>query len=336
MKIAILDDYANAALTLADWSPVTQRAEVHVFTRHLGDDEIATALKPFDVICTLRERTPLPRQLLEQLPTLKAIIVTDAHVRTLDFAAANDKGILILEGKAPADLPAAPASTAEFAWGLVLAVTRNIPAEVQRLRQGEWQKTLGFPLAGRTLGLVGLGKIGARMARYAQAFEMNVLAWSQNLTEEAARNAGARRVGKDELFRQSDVVSVHYVLSDRSRGLIGKPELAAMKPTAYLVNTSRGPIVDEQALIEALREKRIAGAGLDVFDQEPLPKDHPLALLDNVTASPHLGFVTEPTMRRFYVGAALAAASYLRGEPENILNAAGVAKIGAGGSSTRL
>ncbi|MEJ1963401.1 MAG: D-2-hydroxyacid dehydrogenase family protein [Gammaproteobacteria bacterium] len=337
VKIAILDDYADAALTLADWSPATRLAEVQVFTRHLSDHEIATALQPFEVICTLRERTALPSQLLAQLQNLKAIVVTDAHVRTIDFAAATDNGVLILEGKAPPDLPTAPESTAEFAWGLMLATTRHIPAEVQRLRQGEWQKSLGVPLAGKTLGLVGLGKIGARMARYAQAFDMNVLAWSQNLTDETARNAGAQRVAKDELFRRSDIVSIHYVLSERSRGLVGKADIETMKPTAYLINTSRGPIVNEIALIEALREKRIAGAGLDVFDQEPLPKDHPFLLLDNVTASPHLGFVTEPSMRRFYAGAALAAASYLRGQPENILNAAGSAKIGTGdGSRTSL
>jgi phosphoglycerate dehydrogenase-like enzyme len=312
VKIAILDDYAGAALTLADWSEVTRQAEVHVFNHHLSDEEIVPALDPFDVLCTLRERTHLPARVLDRLPRLKAIVVTDGNVRTIDYAAAARNGVAILEGKAPADLPIAPASTAEFAWGLILATVRHIPREVQRLREGMWQKSLGMPLEGRTLGIVGLGRIGTRMARYARAFDMHVLAWSHNLTDEAARNAGAERVDKGELFRRSDVVTIHYVMSERSRGLVGAPEIAAMKPTAYLINTSRGPIVDEGALIEALRSKRIAGAGLDVFDQEPLPKGHPLLALDNVTATPHLGFVTELAMRRFHSGAALAVASYLR------------------------
>ncbi len=178
---------------------------------------------------------------------------------------------------------------AEFAWGLILATVRHIPREeVQRLREGLWQKSLGMPLEGRTLGIVGLGRIGSRMARYARAFDMNVLAWSHNLTDEKARQAGATRVEKDDLFRHSDIVTIHYVMGDRSRGLVGQPEITVMKPTAYLINTSRGPIVDQGALLEALQNRRIAGAGLDVFDQEPLPKDHPLLALDNVTATPHL------------------------------------------------
>jgi phosphoglycerate dehydrogenase-like enzyme len=312
VKVAILDDYAGAALTLADWSSVKVHAELHVFDRHLSDTEIVPALEPFDVICTLRERTHLPARVLDRLPRLKAIVVTDANVRTIDYEAAARNGVVILEGKAPADLPIAPASTAEFAWGLILATVRHIPNEAQRLREGFWQKSLGMPLENRTLGIVGLGRIGARMARYARAFDMNVVAWSHNLTDEKAREVGATRVEKEDLFRRSDIVTIHYVMSERSRNLVGRPEIAAMKPAAYLINTSRGPIVDESALIEALRSRRIAGAGLDVFDQEPLPKDHPLLGLDNVTATPHLGFVTEPAMRRFYSGAALAVASFLR------------------------
>lgn len=312
MKIAILDDYAGAALTLADWSEVTPEAELHVFNHHLSDEEIVPALEPFDVICTLRERARLPARVLDRLPRLKAIVVTDGNVRTIDYDAAARNGVVILEGKAPADLPIAPAATAEFAWGLILATVRHIPREAQRLREGLWQKSLGMPLEGRTIGIVGLGRIGTRIARYAQAFDMRVLAWSENLTNEAARRAGAERVDKAALFRRSDIVTVHYVLSDRSRGLVGRDEIGAMKPTAYLINTSRGPIVDEAALVEALQSRRIAGAGLDVFDEEPLPKNHPLLALDNVTATPHLGFVTEVAMRRFYSGAALAVAGYLR------------------------
>jgi phosphoglycerate dehydrogenase-like enzyme len=320
VSIAILDDYANVALSLADWAPVARQAKIEVFTQHLPDQEKVAALQPFEIVCTLRERSHFSSQTLAQLPNLKMIVVTDAHVSTIDTAAATARGILVCEGKAPDDMPSAPTSTAEFAWGLVLATVRHIPEESQRLRAGEWQHSLGYALAGRTLGIVGLGKIGMRMAHYARAFDMQVLAWSQNLTQEAARKVGAKCVEKEVLFQKSDIVSVHYVLSARSRGLVGSPEIAAMKSSAYLINTSRGPLVDEAALIAALREQRIAGAGLDVFDQEPLPKDHPFCALDNVTLTPHLGFVTEVNMRRFYAGAALAAAAYLRGQPVNILN----------------
>jgi phosphoglycerate dehydrogenase-like enzyme len=320
VKIAILDDYANAALTLADWSPVTRQAEVHVFNRHLSDEEIVSALAPFDVICTLRERTSLPARVLDSLPNLKAIVVTDARVRVIDYAAAARNRVVILEGEAPADLPSAPAATAEFAWGLLLATVRHIANEGHRLREGSWQKTLGTPLEGRTLGIVGLGRIGKRMARYARAFDMHVLAWSEHLTDHTAVSAGAELVSKEDLFRRSDIVSIHYVMSERSRDLVGAREIALMKPTAYLINTSRGPIVNEGALIDALRQRRIAGAGLDVFDQEPLPKNHPLLALDNVTVTPHLGFVTDVAMRRFYGGAALAVGAYLRGEPTNVLH----------------
>jgi phosphoglycerate dehydrogenase-like enzyme len=319
-SVAILDDYANAALTLADWAAVARQAKIRVFTRHLPDEEMIAALQPFEIVCTLRERSRLSRELLAQLPNLKMIIVTDNHVSTIDHEAATARGILICEGKAPQDMPAAPTSTAEFAWALMLATVRHIPEESERLRRGEWQHTLGYTLSGHTLGIVGLGKIGMRMAHYARAFDMQVLAWSQNLTDEAARKVGAERVEKQVLFQSSDIVTLHYVLSTRSRGLVGKAEIAAMKPTAYLLNTSRGPLIDQAALVAALQEKRIAGAGLDVFDQEPLPKDHPLRALDNVTMTPHLGFVTEVTLRRFYAGAALAASAYLQGRPVDVLN----------------
>lgn len=318
-SVAILDDYANAALALADWTPVVRRASVQVFTRHLSEQEMISALQPFEIVCTLRERATFSSLTLQQLPNLKMIVVTDARVSTIDYQAASARGILVCEGKAPAGLPAAPTSTAEFAWGLLLATVRRIPQESQRLGRGEWQHSLGCVLAGRTLGIVGLGKIGVRMAHYARAFDMKVLAWSQNLTDQAARDAGAARVEKAALFRDSDVVTVHYVLSPRSRGLVGGAEIAAMKPTAYLINTSRGPLVDEPALVAALRDKRIAGAGLDVFDQEPLPQDHPFCGLDNATLTPHLGFVTEVSMRRFYAGAALATSAYLEGQPLNVL-----------------
>ncbi len=320
VSVAILDDYADAALILADWAPVARQASVKVFTRHLPEREIVAALQPFEVLCTLRERCSLSAATLAGLPNLKMIVVTDPRVGTIDQEAATAHRILVCEGKAPDAMPAAPSATAEFAWGLLLATVRHITEESQRLQRGEWQHSLGYVVAGRTLGIVGLGKIGARMAHYARAFDMQVLAWSQNLTDTAAASVGARRVEKSVLFQQSDIVTVHYVLSSRSRGLVGSAELAAMKPGAYLINTSRGAIVDEAALIGALREKRIAGAGLDVFDQEPLPDEHPLRALDNVTLTPHLGFVTEVGMRRFYAGAALAVSAYLQGKPVNVLN----------------
>jgi phosphoglycerate dehydrogenase-like enzyme len=320
MNVAILDDYANAALRLADWTPVAQHAKIQIFTRHLPDREMIAALQPFEIVCTLRERSCFSAETFAQLPNLKMIVVTDGHVTTIDNDAAAARGILVCEGKAPDDMSSAPSSIGEFAWALMLAAVRHIPEESQRLRRGEWQHSLGYALAGHTLGIVGLGRVGTRMAHYARAFDMQVLAWSQNLTDEVAEKTGAKRVEKEFLFRNSDIVSLHYVLSGRSRGLVGQLEIAAMKPTAYLINTSRGPLVDEAALITALQEKRIAGAGLDVFDQEPLPRDHPFCALDNVTMTPHLGFVTEVAMRRFYAGAALAAAAYLRGQPANILN----------------
>jgi phosphoglycerate dehydrogenase-like enzyme len=326
VKIAILDDYADLALKLVDWAEIADQAEVAVFNTHVPEDEIALALGSFDVICTVRERCKLGAAEIATLPNLKMIVVTDAHVTTIDNAAATARGVLICEGKAPDGMAAAPSSTPEFAWGLLLSTLRHIPEESQRLREGLWQHSLGHALAGRTLGILGLGRIGRRMAHFAQAFDMQVLAWSQNLTDEFARKAGAKRVEKNELFRNSDIVTVHYVLSRRSRGLVGAAELAAMKPNAYLINTSRGPIVDEAALIDALQKGRIAGAGLDVFDTEPLPRDHPFRRLANVTMTPHLGFVTETAMRRFHAGAASAVAAYLRGQPINVLNAPDTSK----------
>ena len=323
MKIAILDDYANAALRLADWSEVLRSAEIAAFDRFLAPEEMPAALRDFDVICTLRERSIIPAGVMAALPGLKLITVTDPRVRTIDFNAAADCGILVSEARSPAPTAPSPA-TAEFAWGLLLALVRHIPSEAANLRAGRWQSSLGTTLAGRTLGLVGLGKIGRRIAHYARAFDMNVLAWSQNLTKDAAAAAGTTWVEKGDLFHLSDIVSVHYVLSPRSRGLVGAHEIAAMKPSAYLVNTSRGPIVDEEALVAALRAKKIAGAGLDVFDREPLPADHPLLALDNVVLTPHLGFVTQEAMQRYYEGMAFAVRAFLEEEPINLLSAEGL------------
>ena len=311
VKIAVLDDYADVALSFGDWSAVTKRGQISVFNQHLAGSELVAMLQPFDLICTLRDRVSLTRELLAQLPNLKAIVASDPWVRTIDQAAAADLGIRMLTGKAPEDLPMAPNSNGEFSWALLMATVRNIPQEVARLKQGQWHHALGMSLEGKTLGVLGLGRYGFKMAQYGRTFDMNVIAWSQNLTAEAAAQAGVRMVDKDTLFRESDIVTVQYALSERSRGLVGARELGLMKPTAYLINSSRGPLVDEQALVAALQSRQIAGAGLDVFDEEPLPKDHPLLKLDNVVATPHLGFVTEAAMRHFYVGIASAVTDYL-------------------------
>jgi len=320
-KVAILDDYARAALNVADWSPVQAKADVTVFDRHLSEDEAVEALQPFDVLCTVRERMALPRTLIERLPNLKLITIIGMSLPNLDMDAATDHGVRVAHvNYANPAFRNISNATPELAWGLMIATVRNLAEEHRRMREGGWQSTTGMILAGKTLGLVGLGRIGKRMAEYAKVFGMEVIAWSQNLTEQAAAEVGVRRVEKDELLSQADVVSIHLVLSDRTRGLIGERELGRMKPSAYLVNTSRGPIVDEAALIEALKSKRIAGAGIDVYDVEPPPPDHPLRSLPNVTLSPHLGYVTRETLHAFYSDTIEAVAAWLDGAPVRIVN----------------
>jgi len=320
-KVAILDDYARAALAVADWSPVAAKAEITVFDHHLSEDEAAQVLQPFDVICTVRERMALPRTLIERLPNLKLITIIGMSLPNLDMTAASDHGVIVAHANFASPAFAGTANaTPELAWGLLIATVRHIGDEHMRMRQGGWQSTTGMILAGRTLGLLGLGRIGKRMAEYAKVFGMEVIAWSQNLTAEAAAAVGVRRVEKDQLFEQADLLSIHLVLSDRSRGLVTARELALMKPTAYLINTSRGPIVDGAALIAALREGRIAGAGLDVFDVEPPPADHPLRSLPNVTLTPHLGYVTRETLHAFYTDSIEAVAAFLDGQPVRIAN----------------
>lgn len=320
-ELAILDDYAGVALDLADWSPVQGRCAITVFDRHLAEDEAADALGPFDVICTMRERMALPGTLIERLPNLKVITIVGRNLPNLDMAAATERGILVAHSDfANPRFRAVRDATPELAWGLMIGTVRNLAEEHRRMRDVGWQATTGMTLSGKTLGLLGLGRTGKRMAEYAKVFGMPVIAWSQNLTEEAAAASGARRVEKAALFEQADVVSVHLVLSERTRGLVGRPELARMKPTAFLINTSRGPIVDEAALIEALEAGRIAGAGLDVYDVEPLPPDHPLRRLPNVTLSPHLGFVTREMLSAFYADTVEAVAAWLDGAPIRIAN----------------
>src|ERR1700754_4348907 len=310
MNVAILDDYQNVALRLADWSGVRRRAEITVFNDHIADPSaVVERLRPFDVLCVMRERTPLTREILQELPTLKLIASTGPVNASIDIKAAEALGIAVTATGYD------PTATIEFAWSLILASMRGIDREAASIRAGRWQVCLGSNLRGKSLGVVGLGNIGKEVARIGLAFGMKVIAWSQNLNDEKAGAAGAIYVDKQTLFREADVVTVHLVLSHRTRGLIGRPEFAQMKPTARFVNTSRGPIVDEAALIEALQERRIAGAALDVFDVEPLSADHPFRKLDNVLATPHIGYVTEDLYRTFYGDAAASIAQWLENNP---------------------
>lgn len=306
IKIAVLDDYQGVSQTMADWSGLAGRADVVVFRDHLDDPEaLVRRLQSFDVLCVMRERTPLSRQILERLDRLRFIVSTGRGNASIDATTAAARGIAIKNTGSLSH------GAAELTWALILAAMRHIPAEVASLRSGGWQLGVGTDLQGKTLGIIGLGKIGSRIAKVAQAFDMKVVAWSQNLTAEAATAAGVERVGKDELLAGADIVTLHLVLSERTRGIVGASDLARMKPTAWLVNTSRGPLVHEAALIDALRQRRIAGAALDVYDSEPLPPDHPFRHLDNVIATPHIGFVTEDTYRLFYGGTVKAIVEWL-------------------------
>jgi len=295
MKIAILDDYQNVAAGCADWCALTGSAELTFFNDHVSDvDALVARLAPFDVICVMRERTPLTADIIGRLPALKLIASTGPRNASIDVGAARARGIEILN----TGYNSYP--TIELTWGLILAGARNIVTEAQAVRAGQWQRTLGVGLQGKTLGIVGLGRVGAGVARVGLAFGMRVIAWSQNLTSEKAAEHDVMLATKEELFRTSDIISVHLILSDRSRGLVGKSEIGLMKPSAWLVNTSRGPIVDESALIEALQARRIAGAAVDVFDREPLSAEHPFRSLPNVLATPHIGYVADDLYRTFY------------------------------------
>ena len=294
-RIAILDDYQNVALSMADWSVLDEHASITVFNDHLEDaDAVVERLQPFDIVCVMRERTPMPRAVIEQLPKLRLIASTAPRNASIDLEAATERGIEIVH----TGYSSAP--TIELTWALILAGARNIVAENASVRAGGWQRFVGDDLAGRTLGLLGLGNIGGAVARIGSAFGMKVIAWSQNLTADRAAEAGAVRVTKEGLFRQADIVTIHLVLSGRSRGLVSAKELALMKPTARLVNTSRGPIVVESDLLAALRSGKIAGAAIDVFDQEPLPLQHPFRTLPNLLATPHIGYVSRGLYARFY------------------------------------
>jgi phosphoglycerate dehydrogenase-like enzyme len=309
VRIAVLDDYQNVALSLADWSVLDARATVAIFNDHLADsDAVVKRLQPFDIVCVMRERTPMTRAIIERLPKLRMIASTGSRNASIDLKAAEERDVQVVH----TGYTSAP--TIELTWALILASARNLVAENASLRSGGWQHSVGDDMAGRTLGLLGLGNVGGAVARIGNAFGMKIIAWSQNLTTERAVEAGATLVSKDELFQEADVVSIHLVLSGRTRGLVGAAELALMKPTARLINTSRGPIVVEADLVAALKDKKIAGAAIDVFDQEPLPLDHPLRVLPNLLATPHIGYVSRGLYERFYRDTVVNIARWLDGQ----------------------
>jgi phosphoglycerate dehydrogenase-like enzyme len=316
-RCAILDDYQNVALKVADWSPVAKDLDIKVFNQPLGgQDKVIQALADFEIVCGMRERTPFPRAVISALPKLKLLITTGARNASFDLAAAKDHNVVVC------GTPGFGNPTAGLAIGLMLELTRRIGFENARMKAGEsWQVTIGPDLEGHTLGVIGLGKLGTRVAKVAQALGMKVIAWSQNLTPEKCREAGVEYATKEELLRQSDFVSIHVILSQRTRGLIGATELGLMKPTAHLINTSRGPIVDEAPLLAVLTEKRIAGAALDVFDVEPLPLDHPFRRMDNVVLTPHLGYVSTQNYRAYFTGVVEDIRGWLDGKPVRAMSA---------------
>jgi phosphoglycerate dehydrogenase-like enzyme len=314
-RCAVLDDYQNVALTLADWKSLAGDVEVTTFNKPMGgSDEVARALKDFHIVCMMRERTPFRRNTLEALPSLKLLITTGARNASIDMAAAAERGVTVC-GTGGFGNP-----TTGLAFGLILELTRRIGYEHARLKAGEpWQTTLGPDIEGLTLGVVGFGKLGGRVAAVAKAFGMKVIAWSQNLTAERCQEAGVGYAPKEELFRTADIVTIHLQLSDRSRGTVAAKELGLMKPTAFLINTARGPIVEEKALIAALDERRIAGAGLDVFDVEPLPLGHPFRRMDNVVITPHLGYVSRQNYEKYFPDIVEDIRAFIAGNPVRVV-----------------
>jgi phosphoglycerate dehydrogenase-like enzyme len=312
-QVALLDDYQGVALQSADWSPLNGKADITVFRDHLSDSAaLVERLKPFDVLSVMRERTPLTRAILEQLPNLRLISSTGFRNASIDLTAAKERGITVCHTGYSSH------GAIEMTWALILAMLRNVPAEFASVQKGRWQISVGGDLEGKTIGIVGLGNIGARIAKIAHAFGMNILAWSQNLTRESAEKQGARLVSKEDLFRTADIVTIHLVLSSRTKGVIGATEFGLMKPTAYFVNTSRGPLVDEDALINALKSRAIAGIALDVYDSEPLPATHPFRSLDRLLVTPHIGFVTNETYRIFYRDTVENIVAWLGGTPVRV------------------
>ena len=319
LRCAVLDDYQDVARKFGDWSKLKGRVEPLVLTEHIPDrDRLVKTIADAEIVIAMRERTPFDRAMIERLPKLKLLVTTGMRNAAIDLKVAAERGIVVCGTESSAG------ATAELTWGLVFALMRHIPAEAQNLRANrkQWQLTVGREVSGRRLGVIGLGKLGSRVARAGLAFGMKVSAWSQNLTVERCDEVGVERAESiDALLQSADIATIHLVLSDRTRGLLGAHELSLMKRDALLINTSRGPIVDETALIAALKEKRIAGAGIDVYDKEPLPADHPFRSLDNVVATPHLGYVTEEAYRLFYGQAVDDIAAWLDGKPERVLSA---------------
>jgi D-3-phosphoglycerate dehydrogenase len=316
VRAAILDDYQNVAMKFADWSGISKDVEIKVFNAPLdGPDAVIKALQGFAIVVGMRERTPFPRKVIEALPDLKLLITTGARNNSFDVKACAERGVTVC-GTGAAGSP-----TTGIAFGLMLELTRRIGFENARLKAGEpWQVTIGRDLEGLTLGILGLGKLGQRSATVGKAFGMRTIAWSQNLTEEKAKAASADLVAKEDLFRNADFITIHLVLGDRSRGLVGAKELGLMKKTSYLINTSRGPIVDEKALIAALQNNAIAGAGLDVFDVEPLPLNHPFRKMDNVVITPHLGYVSEQNYRKYFPDIVEDIRAWLDGKPVRVIS----------------
>ncbi|MDH7799403.1 MULTISPECIES: D-2-hydroxyacid dehydrogenase family protein [unclassified Beijerinckia] len=310
-RIAVLDDYLDVVKNYGDWASLGRDCQVSFFRQNLASvEDAARQLQPFEVLSLMRERMPLSRALIEKLPNLKLVITTGGRNRSIDVAACQERGIIVC-GTRSAD----PAPTVDVAWWLILSAARNLHREERHMRAGGWQEKLGFSVAGRTLGLIGFGNLGKRVAAVGKAFGMDIIAWSQNLTEEKAAAGGARLVSKEELLSQADVMSIHLVLSDRSRDLIGAREFGLMKPTAIVVNTSRGPIINEEAMIEALKTKRIHAIGLDVYNTEPLPSNHILRSFDNAVLSPHMGYATQVNYKTYYADTIEAIAAWRAGNP---------------------
>lgn len=314
MKIAVIDDYQDVARDMADWSGLEAAHEVTFFNQvYEGLDGFAERLAPFDIVCLTRERSPFKADIIERLPNLKLVVTAGMRNAAIDMETCKARGIPVVGTSGSAE------ATPELTWGLIISLARNIHIENARMREGSWITTLGLDLSGKTLGILGLGRLGKKMAQIARAFEMNVIAWSANLTDDAAAEAGATRVGKEDLFRQSDFLTIHYKLGDRSRGLVGAAELALMKRSAFLINTSRGPIVDTDALIDALTGGQIAGAGIDVYDSEPLAPDHPIRRCPRTLLTPHLGYVTDGTYKLFYAQMVESLEAWLGGNPIRVL-----------------
>jgi phosphoglycerate dehydrogenase-like enzyme len=314
-RIAILDDYQGIALEHGDWSSLSAWHELVVFPQHLGnEDKVADALQSFDIICAMRERTPFPRTLLARLQRLKLLVTSGAKNAAIDMAAARELGITVCGTRSSSH------AAAELAFALIMALARNITEEDRVIRSGGWQTTLGCDLHGETLGILGLGRHGANMARFGQAFGMRAIAWSQNLTQARCDDLGVELVDKERLFRDSDFLTIHLKMGQRNRGLVGTDELALMKPSAYIINTSRGPIIEEEALLQALHKGTIAGAGIDVYDHEPLPQEHPWRCAPRTILTSHIGYVTQQTYDLFYSEIQERIEAYLSGMPQMVLN----------------